>query len=339
MFYYVYRITNKRENKHYYGYRSSEIEPISDLGIRYKSSSCDQDFLDDQKNNPNDYKYKIIKRFDNKLDAIRYESKLHSMFDVRNNPNFYNRSNQTEESFLTKDGELYTISHGWITSEEYWKNKDMYEIHERKVGVFDSLTKTLTTITYQEYNSNRDRYKHHSNGMMGCFLEDGTHVFITTEEYYANPEKYNSFNKGKVAAVDVRTNETIYVSVEEYHSNPNLIHPSTGLVSTFDTVEQKYKSVTKEIYENNRDRYVGVNKGKVSGANNPNKKQINIYNENDDIMYVCDGNFKETCLRHGLPFAALSRSHRNCTPIYQTSRLPNKPENIRFKGWYARVVG
>ena len=32
---YVYRITNKIENKHYYGVRSCKIDPKLDLGIKY----------------------------------------------------------------------------------------------------------------------------------------------------------------------------------------------------------------------------------------------------------------------------------------------------------------
>ena len=64
MFYYVYRITNKLLNKHYYGYRSSKIEPILDIGIRYFSSSTNKDFINDQKDNPLHYKYKVI-RIDN----------------------------------------------------------------------------------------------------------------------------------------------------------------------------------------------------------------------------------------------------------------------------------
>lgn len=34
-FHYVYRITNTKINKHYYGVRSSNIEPYKDLGIKY----------------------------------------------------------------------------------------------------------------------------------------------------------------------------------------------------------------------------------------------------------------------------------------------------------------
>ena len=36
-FHYVYRITNIVENKHYYGSRTSKINPYDDLGKKYFS--------------------------------------------------------------------------------------------------------------------------------------------------------------------------------------------------------------------------------------------------------------------------------------------------------------
>ena len=63
MFHYVYRITNKKENKHYYGVRSSKVEPKLDLGVKYFSSSTDKEFINEQKINNYLFKYKIIKQF------------------------------------------------------------------------------------------------------------------------------------------------------------------------------------------------------------------------------------------------------------------------------------
>lgn len=95
-YHYVYRITNIVENKHYYGSRTSgSVIPSNDIGIKYFSSSTDKEFMDDQFINPDNYKYKVVSIFDNRLDAIELESKLHFRFDVGNNPNFYNKINQT----------------------------------------------------------------------------------------------------------------------------------------------------------------------------------------------------------------------------------------------------
>ena len=57
-FHYVYRITNVEKNKYYYGSRSSNILPSEDIGIKYFSSSSDKIFVQDQKENPQNYMYK-----------------------------------------------------------------------------------------------------------------------------------------------------------------------------------------------------------------------------------------------------------------------------------------
>lgn len=89
-FHYVYRITNLVENKHYYGKRSSKINPHLDIGIEYFSSSRDKEFISDQKNNPQNYKYKIVHICEFSNFAQERESIIHNKFSVDKNPSFYN---------------------------------------------------------------------------------------------------------------------------------------------------------------------------------------------------------------------------------------------------------
>ena len=98
---YVYRITNKIENKHYYGCRTTKLEPKDDLGSKYFSSSRDKEFIKDQKENPYNYKYKIIKIFSTREEAIELEIKLHNKFNVGINESFYNRAKQSSLGFDT----------------------------------------------------------------------------------------------------------------------------------------------------------------------------------------------------------------------------------------------
>lgn len=63
MFHYVYRISNTLLKKHYYGVRSSIIEPKFDIGVKYFSCSHDKYFLNDQKINRDNYKYKVVRTF------------------------------------------------------------------------------------------------------------------------------------------------------------------------------------------------------------------------------------------------------------------------------------
>jgi hypothetical protein len=94
-FHYVYRITNTKLNKHYYGARTSSVEPSKDLGVNYFSSAFDHEFIKDQKNNPQDYKYVIVSEFNSRKEALELEIKLHAKFDVGVNKSFYNRTKQT----------------------------------------------------------------------------------------------------------------------------------------------------------------------------------------------------------------------------------------------------
>ena len=100
-YHYVYRITNIQEKKHYYGVRSSKIEPKLDLGIKYFSSSKDKDFIQEQKDDKNIFKYKIIKTFDSREEAIKLEIKLHAKFNVGINESFYNKAKQTSTGYDT----------------------------------------------------------------------------------------------------------------------------------------------------------------------------------------------------------------------------------------------
>lgn len=105
-YHYVYRITNIIKNKHYYGIRSTKILPIKDLGIKYFSSSKDKDFINDQKVNPQNYKYKIIRICDSRTEALNIEILLHAKFNVGVNESFYNKAKQTSIGF-DRSGIMY----------------------------------------------------------------------------------------------------------------------------------------------------------------------------------------------------------------------------------------
>src|SRR5574344_2071036 len=94
-YHYVYRITNTKEQKHYYGVRSSKVEPKLDLGIKYFSSSTDKEFIQEQKENKSIFKYKIIRKFNSRKEANKFEIDLHWRFDVARNESFYNRAKAT----------------------------------------------------------------------------------------------------------------------------------------------------------------------------------------------------------------------------------------------------
>lgn len=149
-YHYVYRITNVKENKHYYGSRSSVCLPKDDLGIKYFSSIASEKYkwlIEDQKINKNDYKYKILKVFNNNRDKIVYESYLHSKFDVKSNKHFYNLSNQTPTGFNTNGvvGPMHPL---------FGKPRDI----STRTKISKTLTGKYTTEDHPNYGIKRPEY-------------------------------------------------------------------------------------------------------------------------------------------------------------------------------------
>jgi len=139
IYHYVYRITNLVSNKHYYGKRSSKNEPHLDIGKKYFSSSKDKQFIQDQKEHPQNFKYKIIMMFESSRKACEFESRLHYKFDVGNNVNFYNRVKQTANGF---------DSTGKTIVKDEFDNHFMVSINDPRFlsGELISLTKNKVAV-------------------------------------------------------------------------------------------------------------------------------------------------------------------------------------------------
>ena len=98
-YFYVYRITDKETNMHYYGSRVSVKSPKEDLGIVYLSSSYNKEFISKQKTDKSKFKYKVVKVCTSNVEKQLFESYLHEKFNVGINNVFYNMVKQTVEGF------------------------------------------------------------------------------------------------------------------------------------------------------------------------------------------------------------------------------------------------
>lgn len=99
MNHYVYRINNLTNQKFYIGVRSCFCSPEQDLGQKYFSSSRDKEFLIDQKKNPKNYSYHILKIYKTRQEALSFEQEIQIEFDVIKNPRAINRSIQKTTGF------------------------------------------------------------------------------------------------------------------------------------------------------------------------------------------------------------------------------------------------
>ena len=144
-FNFVYQITEISTSIKYIGSRGTKLNnPLKDLK-RYKSSTKNSCFELNQKLNPLNYHYEILSYHSTRDEATLEESRLHFLYDVKSNPKYYNRSNQTANGFsttgkvVTKDrcgnihfvncndprylsGELISISYGMIIVKDIYNN-------------------------------------------------------------------------------------------------------------------------------------------------------------------------------------------------------------------------
>jgi len=82
----------------YIGTRSTDLEPLEDLGVIYFSSTK-QPFIQEQKDYPERFEYYILGVFDTREEAMQLEIKLHALYNVKVNPDYYNKCNATSTGF------------------------------------------------------------------------------------------------------------------------------------------------------------------------------------------------------------------------------------------------
>ena len=203
-FHYVYRITNLVEGKHYYGVRSSKVSPFDDLGSKYYASPkavSNKWIIKDQKFNPSNYKYKILRCFNSRENAMSFECEIHSKFNVRKHDKFYNASNQTSTGF---DGPEVSYF------------KDHYP-------VINKITGQKEIICRKDFDQNI-----HAGITVGKVIvklklkSSGEFQAVDKAEFIKNKELYEHNIKGRVRVLVISTEESKTVTKEEFYTNRHL---------------------------------------------------------------------------------------------------------------------
>lgn len=275
-YHYVYRITNILNIVHYYGVRTSNIEPKLDLGILYFSSSTNKDFINDQKKNPQNYKYKVIRICKTRKEASLLEIKLHNKFNVGVNESFYNKYKATSTGF-DRTGippENESIKMGIETKRKRGNLKHTKETRKK-------ISETMTGIV--------------------------------------------SNTKGKTRSID---------AIEK------AARSNTGKKRSKEQCENISNSLKgRKLSDEHKKNVSEGRKGLLTGEDNPSAAKINIYNDDDELMFECNGNFQKVCEENNLPSMALIRSYRNNGKrLYQTDAAKTKAKNNgneKFINWYS----
>lgn len=333
-YHYIYRITNVVFGMHYYGSRSTNLEPRKDLGKKYFSSSTEKWFRQDQKDNPTNYKYKIIKIYYTcRYDAILYESRLHYKFDVKNHTKFYNKTNQLPRGFDTT-GKAFEFGKVVV----YNKTKNKFEkipvaeiissihivVSAGKVSVVDNFTGFSKQIDKTEFD--KLKYSGVTKGQVTVY-DEKIHKFrnISKEEF--DNGTFITPTTNTVTVYDKMLGKNKQVSKDEFYKNDDYEHCTKDTVCVIDTKTGERKRVQKTEYYKNENDYVSIR-----------SKKIIIYDSNSTPVFETFGNFKKVCVENNLPFGPLTKSYQNGgTKIYSKVPPVNK-ENTAYINWYAKVL-
>lgn len=112
-FNYVYCITELSTNIKYIGSKGCDISPEQHLSFKYFGSLRDDKVFENrQKENPSNYRYEILAVYDNRDDAYKEESRLHYLYDVKNNPEYYNQCNTRPDGINDTSGYMNAYYNG-----------------------------------------------------------------------------------------------------------------------------------------------------------------------------------------------------------------------------------
>jgi hypothetical protein len=252
---YTYRITNILESKHYYGVRSSVVHPKEDLGIKYLSSSSDRDFINDQKENPQNYKYKIVRISETRKQAAQLEVDLHNKFNVGIHESFYNLSTQR------------SISYGSYSAIKGKTLEEFYGV-EKANAMKEKLRYVRTEET--KLKMRKPKSTTENMGMPGVAIyinEDGNHEKMKVTE--AKERNLVAESKGRKYTDEVNKKKGRKGELNHQYGVPLTAEAKRKIgiqmkdtVTCFDLETGNTLRIPKELFDST-DRYVGSTSRKI----------------------------------------------------------------------------
>lgn len=310
---YVYRISNTKSNKHYYGSRTRKRRfsdnLLEDLKM-YRSSSTDKEFKLDQIKNPQDYKYKIVKTFAERADTIKYEAKLHKKFNVSMNPKFYNLANQKDMGFeLTQIIKCpHCIQHIDISNFTRWHGDKCFMLRgdkdiEWKLSKYPYMRKMMNKSTgsyewvnLKFFNFDRNLYTTGNIDVCRCIINGKIQIILKSKA------KHHMKINSKIYAILDKNNNVIEKDTLEnlkmYSKYKNLIYESyynkTSITFLHDKIQYQkaktegklflegYKMVTEEEY--NAKSYIKHDNNRITKITESCKLLIYRYIDNNLVV-------------------------------------------------------
>ena len=330
-YHYTYRITNIIENKHYYGSRTTskykETLPKDDLGIRYFSSSANKWFIKDQRENPQNYKYKILKIFKTRKEAIKLEIKLHNMFNVSINESFYNKSKQTSTKFDTTGCSSW--NKGVTPSKESIQKQKITKSNPEWIKNVDIPAREKAKNTYKKTFNSPEFQKRWSDIRKRAGIS--TSKTMSTTQYKKDKAKIYEENGKKISKT---------VSTKEWKETTGKIRSEKlSKIRSSKEYQEKYKESYKigRIKEQKTKNIKQENGYTITEIINlKNTKFFRIINNKNEVIeehvskkYICKK--YNSVLLH-----ASITSKLGCS--IQRKRWLNKQKCLHMIGWYIEEV-
>lgn len=278
---YTYRITEISTGMQYIGVRSSSIDPIYDIGVKYFSSSSNKEFIKNQKQNRSDYLYEVICIFYSRDEANMHEIYLHNLYNVHINENYINRSKSTSSKFLCNNfnkvvvvdkdgnflsvyktdirylsGELKHVIDGCITVKDIHGNTMSVDINDPRYLSGELVGVKAGTVTVV------DSYGNYQT------------VSVDDAQYLAGELVHNT--KNRVTVKDIHGNTMSVEKTDPRYLSGELVGHSKGTHLSDETKQKMSKSL----------------KGSKSG---PIKKPVSINGIIYDSLVSASKSLDQTC--------------------------------------------
>lgn len=232
--------------------------------------------------------------------------------------------------------------HGSVTSKIYkttWKEELKENPHLFKTVILKTYYSRLNCV-FREYLLQKE----HNVVSSHLFINMGF-----ANKKFNNPYPRSQTTKDKISASKKHTFAAKWAETNEPFGQVHVTDPrvlSGELVSI-----NRGRSPVKPRSKETREKLSKIHKGKsvsiqtrikisenhadVSGDKNPAAIKVSIFNQNQELMFSCFGNFKNVCEENGLPFSMLQKSYlNNGAPIFQKKR-PHTLSFLPFVGWFA----
>ena len=328
-YHYVYRITNIKEKMYYYGVHSCNCLPKEDIGVKYYSSSSIDWFIQDQKINKQDYKYKIVKLFPTRDEANKYESMLLYKFKVTKNDKFYNKAIYCNNTLYGDCANMITVydlsleKYVRVNVKIYRDNdnlKHIWELPENKDNVtcFDKNTNIHTTVSKFEFDSNPDLVGVNYGKVSGSNNPNANIINIFNHKHeliYTFNGNYNKSSNINIPypafSLSYKNNgQPLGLSKQSRTElRKNCFQTFIGWYALMNNEQQKFNNIID--FDIELEQKTGlcckIPKGRACGARNARAKTFIL--EHNNIKYTVVGEINKFCEEHNISLNAL-KSHR-----------------------------